>query len=132
MSKIYKVECLWQYTETMPIKKLIRAFNHRQLERWYIMDQSNAEIKQLLQEILSVLKLANAEAISKAKETILKSEKKKKIYELCDGKHTVGDIASELLTTQPNVSQHLSSLLELGLVLYDERGGKKYYFKSLE
>lgn len=96
------------------------------------MDQNDAEIKQLLQKILSVLKLANSEAITKTKDSILKTETKKKIYELCDGKHTVGDIASELMTTQPNVSQHLSGLLELGLVLYEEKGGKKYYFKSLE
>jgi DNA-binding transcriptional ArsR family regulator len=96
------------------------------------MDQNDLEIKQLLQKILSVLKLANGEAIMKAKDSILKTETKKKIYELCDSKHTVGDIASELMTTQPNVSQHLSGLLELGLVLYDEKGGKKYYFKSLE
>jgi len=96
------------------------------------MDQNDLEIKQLLQKILSVLKLVNGEAIIKAKDGILKTETKKKIYELCDGKHTVGDIASELMTTQPNVSQHLSGLLELGLVLYEEKGGKKYYFKSLE
>lgn len=96
------------------------------------MEQNDIEIKQLLQKILSVLKLANAESLNKAKEAVLKNETKKKIYELCDGKHTVGDIASELKATQPNVSQHLSSLLEFGLVLYDEKGGKKYYFKSLE
>lgn len=96
------------------------------------MNQNDSEIKQLLEKILSVLKLANNEAIMKAKDSLLKTETKKKIYELCDGKHTVGDIASELATTQPNVSQHLSGLLELGLVLYEEKGGKKYYFKSLE
>lgn len=97
-----------------------------------MLEQGDAETRRLLQKILSVLKLANSEAILKAKEAILKSEMKKKIYELCDGKHTVSDIASELTTTQPNVSQHLSGLLESGLVLYDERSGKKYYFKSLE
>lgn len=96
------------------------------------MEDNNVEIKQLLQKILSVLKLTNVENLRQAKDSILKNETKKKIYDLCDGKHTVGDIASELATTQPNVSQHLSSLLEYGLVLYGEKGGKKYYFKSLE
>jgi len=92
------------------------------------------ETKQLLEKILSVLKLANSEAIRREKETILKGadSTKRKVYDLCDGKRTVNDIASELKLTQPNVSQHLSSLLESGLVLYDEVGGKKYYFKSLE
>jgi DNA-binding transcriptional ArsR family regulator len=94
--------------------------------------EQNDEIQQLLQKILSVLKLSNGETLRQAKENLLKNETKRKIYELCDGKHTVGDIASELMTTQPNVSQHLSSLLEAGLLLYEEKSGKKYYFKSLE
>jgi DNA-binding transcriptional ArsR family regulator len=92
------------------------------------------ETKQLLEKILSVLKLANSEAIRREKDAILKGSEstKRKIYEACDGKHTVSDIASDLELTQPNVSQHLSSLLESGLVLFDDVGGKRYYFKSLE
>jgi len=96
------------------------------------LERERIETKRLLEKILCVLKLANNKAILKQKDTILRNETKRKIYELCDGKHTVGDIASELSTTQPNVSYHLSSLLESGLVLYDELGGKRYYFKSLE
>jgi len=93
---------------------------------------SDIESKKLLEKILSVLKLANSKTILQEKEKILKNATKRRIYELCDGKHTVNDIASELNTTQPNVSYHLSSLSESGLVLYDELGGKRYYFKSLE
>ena len=96
------------------------------------MASNDSESQKLLQKILSVLKLVNAESIEKAKKEILKSDMKKKIYDLCDGKHTVSDIAVELSTTQPNVSQHLSGLTESGLVLYDEKGGKKFYFKTLE
>ncbi len=90
------------------------------------------ETRKLLEKILSVLKLTNSKVIEEQKQSILKNEIKKKIYDLCDGKHTVNDIAVEIKTTQPNVSYHLSSLLESGLVLYDDVGGKKYYFKSLE
>ena len=96
------------------------------------MERERIETKRLLEKILCVLKLANNKAVLKQKDTILRNETKRKIYQLCDGKHTVSDIASELSTTQPNVSYHLSSLLESGLVLYDELGGKRYYFKSLE
>ena len=96
------------------------------------MERQNIEIKRLLEKILCVLKLANDELILKRKDEILKNETKRKIYELCDGKHTVSDITRELNTTQPNVSYHLSSLLEVGLLLYDDVGGKRYYFKSLE
>ena len=96
------------------------------------MERRDIETRRLLEKILSVLKLANSKVILQEKEEILKNKTKRKIYELCDGNHTVSDIASELNTTQPNVSYHLSSLLESGLVLFDELGGKRYYFKSLE
>ena len=96
------------------------------------MERERIETKRLLEKILCVLKLANNKAILREKSKILRNETKRRIYELCDGKHIVGGIVSELNTTQPNVSYHLSSLLESGLVLYDEIGGKRYYFKSLE
>lgn len=96
------------------------------------MERDNIQVKRLLEKILCVLKLANNKLILQEKNNILQNETKRKIYELCDGKHTVSDISSELKTTQPNVSYHLSSLLESGLVLYDDLGGKRYYFKSLE
>lgn len=95
------------------------------------MDKDPETIK-LLEKILSVLKLTNSAIIEERKQSILKNDIKKKIYELCDGKHTVNDIALEIKTTQPNVSYHLASLLESGLVLYDDIGGKKFYYKSLE
>ncbi|MGD0405913.1 MAG: helix-turn-helix domain-containing protein [Candidatus Bathyarchaeia archaeon] len=96
------------------------------------MERKDVETKQLLERILSVLKLANTQAIQDEKEAILKGPAKRKVYELCDGKNTVNEIATKSRLSQPNVSQHLASLMESGLVLYDEIGGKKYYFKSLE
>ena len=96
------------------------------------MERQRIETKRLLEKILCVLKLANSKAILQEKDKILGNGTRRRIYELCDGKHTVGDIALELETTQPNVSYHLSSLLESGLVLFDELAGKRYYFKSLE
>jgi len=100
-----------------------------------MVDESSEDVKntrRLLDKILAILKLANSEKILKNKESLLQNETKRKIYELCDGKHTVKDIVSALGTTQPNVSYHLSSLLESGLVLYEDVGGNRYYFKTLE
>jgi DNA-binding transcriptional ArsR family regulator len=97
-----------------------------------MIEMTEADNKRLLEKILCVLKLAHSKDILKEKEDILKNETKRKIYNLCDGKHTVTDIGKELNTTQPNVSYHLSSLLEVGLILYEDVGGKRYYFKSLE
>ncbi len=99
------------------------------------MSETNESIKNienLLTKVLAILKLVNNEKIIKTKEKLLQNEMKHKIYDLCDGKHTVKDIVEELKTTQPNVSYHLSSLLESGLVLYEDIGGSRYYSKTLE
>jgi DNA-binding transcriptional ArsR family regulator len=100
-----------------------------------MLDESSEDIKsirRLLEKTLAVLKLVNSEKVLKNKEYLLQNETKRKIYDLCDGKHTVKDIVSALGTTQPNVSYHLSSLLESGLVLYEDVGGNRFYFKTLE
>lgn len=97
-----------------------------------ISSEDVTDMKRLLEKVLAVLKMANIEKILENKESLLQNETKRKIYELCDGKHTVKDIVNALGTTQPNVSYHLSSLLESGLVLYEDVGGNRYYFKTLE
>jgi DNA-binding transcriptional ArsR family regulator len=98
----------------------------------YASSEEMRDLKRLLEKVLAVLKLVNNEKILGNKESLLQNETKRKIYELCDGKHTVTDIVKALGTTQPNVSYHLSSLLESGLVLYEDVGGNRYYFKTLE
>ena len=96
------------------------------------LNESARNIENLLTKVLAVLKLANNEKIVKTKEKLLQNETKRKIYELCDGKHTVKDIVETLKITQPNASYHLASLLESGLVLYEDIGGNRYYSKTLE
>jgi DNA-binding transcriptional ArsR family regulator len=100
-----------------------------------MIDESSEEIKsirRLLEKTLAILKLVNSEGVLKKKENLLQNETKRKIYDLCDGKHTVKDIVNALGTTQPNISYHLSSLLESGLLLYEDVSGNRYYFKTLE
>ena len=86
----------------------------------------------LLEKNLALFKLVNNDKIISIKSNILRNESKRKVYELCDGKKTVTDIANALFVSQPNVSYHLSSLLESGLVTYEETGGNRYYVKTLE
>lgn len=100
-----------------------------------MVDDLNAnleDVKKLLEKIFAVIKLVNNKEISEIKSNLLKNKTKKKIYELSDGKHTVKEIVKELKTTQPNVSYHLSSLLEAGLVMHEDISGNRYYKKTLE
>lgn len=86
----------------------------------------------LLEKTLAILKMANSDKIMETKEKILKNDTKRKIYELCNGKNKVTNIVDALGTSQPNVSYHLSSLLESGLLIYIDVGGNRYYSKTLE
>jgi len=96
------------------------------------MEHQSIEIKRILEKLLCVQKLIHSEAISEKKKEILKNRTKRRIYELCDGKRTVNDLTKIMKTSQPNVSYHLASLLESGLLLYEDVGSNRYYFKSLE
>lgn len=95
-------------------------------------DDEVEKVRLLLEKVLALLKLTNAEKIVETKEKLLQNETKKRIYDLCDGKHTVTDIVTALGTSQPNISYHLSSLLESGLLSYKDVGGNRYYSKTLE
>lgn len=96
------------------------------------LSEEMRKVRLLLEKVLAILKLTNTKKVLKTKESILRNETKRRIYELCDGRHTVRDIVAALSTTQPNVSYHLSTLLESGLVLYEDIGGNRFYFKTLE
>ena len=89
-------------------------------------------VKKLLEKILAVTKLANYEKIVNSKAELLKNPTKRQVYELCDGKHTAGDIVAELGTTQQNISYHLISLLDSGLVTYENLDKNRYYSRTLE
>lgn len=76
------------------------------------------EISKKLDAMLSIMKIAFADNIEAVKERSLsRSEIKKKIYELCDGRHIVNDIAGELRKSTMYVRVYLATLEEEGLVL---------------
>lgn len=85
---------------------------------------SQREIVAKLDAILAVLRIAFREAIEAAKErSFARSDIKKSIYELCDGKNTV-DQMSKLLGKDPSyVRVYLGTLEEEGLVV---RKGNTY------
>jgi len=89
-------------------------------------------IRLLVEKLVALYKLSNSETLAEIKGSLLRNEMKRKIYDICDGKKSVKDIAVALSITQPNVSYHLASLVEAGLVHFEERNGNRYYHKTLE
>jgi len=82
------------------------------------------EICAKLDMLLAIMKIAYGDAIESAKErSFARSEIKKAIYELCDGKKTVDEMARELNKAPPYIRVYLGTLEGEGLVV---RKGNKY------
>jgi len=89
-----------------------------------------SEISSKLSDIISLLKLGQKSTIEISKSRLLASELRSKVYNLCDGKHTVTQISRELGKPQSLISRYLRDLEEGGLVK-SERKGKKVLYKRL-
>ena len=93
------------------------------------------EVRGLVRQLLAAYKLVNRDAIEKGRESVLKDKTRKRIFDLCDKKHAVNQMAQAvfpekpLTTSQPAVSYHLSILEDYGLVAYVDKGGQRYYYK---
>lgn len=94
------------------------------------------EIRKLINTHLTLFKLLNAEAIEDARGKILKLDVRKKIFDLCDNKRAVTQIAHEAFPGEavekslPKVSYHLAILEEYGLVGYRDEKDVRYYYKT--
>jgi len=94
------------------------------------------EIRKLISANLTMFKVLNAESIEEARDKVLKLDIRKKIYDMCDNKKSVTQIAQEVFTgestekSQPKVSYHLAILEEYGLVAYRDEKGVRYYYKT--
>lgn len=82
------------------------------------------EISAKLDALLAVMRIAFSESVAAAKErSFARSAIKKLIYELCNGRNSVDDIAKELKKEPAYIRVYLATLEEEGLVV---RKGNKY------
>jgi len=82
------------------------------------------EISTKLDALLALMRIAFRDSIEAAKErSFARSAIKKSIYELCDGKNTVDDMARELKKEPQYIRVYLATLEEEGLVV---RKGNTY------
>ena len=90
------------------------------------------EISGKLDRLISLNEFALAGQTASMKEQILaRSELRKEVYDLCNGKRTVSDIAKTLSKSMASISQILSKLEEARLVKVRRVGKKKYYEKVI-
>jgi len=95
------------------------------------MSSQLGSIEHELRNLRSILKTGQSGAIKEMKATMLKSKLRSQIYELCDGNHAVGEICSALSKPAPLVSRYLKELEEAGLVMSEQRGKGRFYYKVI-
>ena len=90
------------------------------------------EISGKLDRLISLNEFVLTGQTTSMKEKILGgSELRREVYELCNGKRTVGGIAKTLAKSVSSVSQILSKLEEAGLVKVKRVGKERYYEKVI-
>lgn len=88
-------------------------------------------IEDRLQEIAEILKVGHKEAIEAVqRRAIAGSPLRKKIYNLCDGKRSVSEIAKILDKSIQQISNNITLLQNAGLIEEVRRGKKKYCVKT--
>ncbi|MGE5533362.1 MAG: ArsR/SmtB family transcription factor [Bacillota bacterium] len=96
------------------------------------------EIRVLIRTGIATYKLLNSKAIEDAQEKMLKVDVRKKIFDNCDGKKVVTQIAQAVFPNEPveksmpKVSYHLAILEDYGLVKSRDVKGSRYYSKKRE
>lgn len=76
------------------------------------------EISTKLDAVLALMRIAFRENIEAAKErAFARSDIKKSIYEMCDGRNTVSDMAKQLDKEPAYIRVYLATLQEEGLVV---------------
>lgn len=91
-------------------------------------EQLLKEIRDTLEEMRSILILANQENLEKAKKRLLpKGSVKEKVYDLCDGSKTSSDVAQALGKDSSYVRSYLSILRKDGLIRTTKNEGQTTY-----
>jgi len=87
-------------------------------------------IEDRLQEIADILRVGHKETIEAAQRRVISSPLRKKIYSLCDGNRSVGQIAKILGKSIQQVSNNIVLLQNAGLIKEVRRGKEKCYAKT--
>jgi len=89
------------------------------------------KIEDRLQEIAEILRVGYKKTIEATQRRVIEgSPLRKRIYNLCDGNRSVGQIAKILGKSIQQISNNIILLQNAGLIKEDRRGKEKYYTKS--
>lgn len=84
-----------------------------------------------LDSLLILQRLIHRERLDEELGRLLGDGTRRRIYDLCDGSRSVGEMAAALNVSSPAVSQHLAALASAGLVTQAD-APPKHYFRRLD
>lgn len=79
-----------------------------------------------LQSMVPLLRILAKANIDKAKNSTLTTSTRKEIFEYCDGKMDVQEIAKKAKTTTRYVNLLIAELEDAGLVVVEKKGARRY------
>jgi len=94
-------------------------------------ERSSEDVLVKLDLILSILKIIGRNSIEEAKKSVVSTRTKEKIFELCNGRRDLGDIAKIAGTSEEYVRLTVKELEEAGLVTAREARNKRLPMKVI-
>jgi predicted transcriptional regulator len=90
------------------------------------------EISAKLDRLISIMELTQKRELELLKDEVMgKSEVRREIYNLCDGKRTVKEIANILRKSIQHISTEIAELEKAGIIGVWKIGKKRYYYKLI-
>jgi DNA-binding MarR family transcriptional regulator len=89
------------------------------------------ELGKKLDQVIALLKIIARTEIESAKRSVLSTQKKEQIFELCDGSTEMGEIAKKVGVSGEYVRLTIKELEDAGFILIKQRGVKRYPLKVL-
>jgi len=96
-----------------------------------ISDIKANELGKKLDQVIALLKIIARPEIESAKRSVLSTQKKERIFELCDGSTEMGEIAKKVGVSGEYVRLTIKELEDTGFIVIKERGVRRYPLKII-
>ena len=96
-----------------------------------ITESGIKELGRKLDQVIALLKIVARREIESSKRSILSTQKKEQILELCDGSTEMGEIAKKTGVSGEYVRLTIKELEDVGFVVVKQSGTKRYPLKMI-
>jgi len=89
------------------------------------------ELGKKLDQVIALLKIIARSDIESAKRSILSTQKKERIFELCNGSTEMSEIAKKAGVSSEYVRLTIKELEDAGFIVVKQHGSKRYPLKMI-